>query len=651
MRFFCKNLAAGGLFFCLIVIALNFLLGLIDLEKYDAEFAPRSSYPIFVPGEGELSQYFVTNAHFRNSINAQKFPIKKANGVSRIFVIGGSAAFAWPFTEEFGFTGYLRRVLDQFAPGRFEVINAAGMSFGSHRVYDVLQDVVKLSPDLVLVYSGNNEYVERNVIAKRKKKNGALEWVGAVLSQTNMYRAVRLAIFRVAPQMLRQQTGTDLTDLRADSVVSRGALGRSSQIDQEVLTNYRSNITEIRDRLAESSTKAVFLTTPSNVVGYRPTSPPLRFADETMATRWKKVQQDVIDTINSQMSAVDQGGKTKSLRHAEELLLEMTGIAPQEPWSFFTLGQVYMWLGEYERAYPAFVRAKDMDARPIRALSSFNEAVRHVVGEKKDDTAVRLFDLEEALAAEVRRGNADWLFLDYCHFTDAGHKLVAINVLPVIQDILGVNFDLGQLSAAIFGDDWGKNKGQMIQNNVLYASGSTYIHNGQFEEAEKDFKKILGTLEPDAGGTYASSVYRALSYVYQGEGKKERYKEYLLKAIKANPDNFEALISGGLLFLEEGDLLKAAEMLNNALRLNKYAPLAFEGLGRISLAKGNAKEAISQYEEALRLGGDSFLLRKDLGKAYLLLGDVDKAVLAWQEAMSFDSSDSEVLELLKKYSR
>ncbi|MDD5759230.1 MAG: tetratricopeptide repeat protein [Desulfobulbaceae bacterium] len=593
----------------------------------------------------------MTNVHFRNSINAQTFPIKKANGVTRIFVIGGSAAFAWPFTEEFGFSGYLRRVLNKFAPGKFEVINAAGMSFGSHRVYDVLQDVIKLSPDLVIVYSGNNEYVERNVIAKRKKRNGALEWIGSRLSQTNVYRAVRLGIFRAAPSIFRQQTGTDLTDLRADSVVSRGALGRSSQIDQEVLSNFRLNIKEIRDRLAESSTKAIFFTTPSNVVGYRPTSPPLRFADKTSAERWNKMQQEVIDSINSQTSVVDQGAKTQSLHHAAELLLEMTHIAPEEPWSFFTLGQVYMWLGEYDLAYPAFVHAKDLDARPIRALSSFNEAVREIVREKKDDTGLKLFDLEEALSAEVLRGNADWLFLDYCHFTDAGHKLVAINLLPVMQEILGTNFDLGQLSASIFGDDWGKNKDRMIQNNVLYASGLTYIHNGQFEAAEKDFKKILSTFEPEAGGVYPSLVYRALSHVYQGQDKKELYKEYLGKAIKANPDNFEALISGGLLFLEEGDLLQAEEMLTKAIRLNRYAPLAFEGLGRIELSKGRAKEAIAQFEEALRIGGDSFLLRKDLGKAHLQLGNVDKAISAWQEAMSFDSSDSEVLELLKKYSR
>lgn len=164
-----KNALAGVTVFCLLVIVLNTLLGFADLKKYDKEFIPKNSSPVFVAGEGELAQSYVTNPAYRNTINYQTFATNKAKGVRRIFVVGSSPAFAWPFTEQYGFSGYLRRALESFAPGKFEIINAAGMSFGSHRVYDVLQDVIALDPDLVIVYSGNNEYVERNVISKLKK--------------------------------------------------------------------------------------------------------------------------------------------------------------------------------------------------------------------------------------------------------------------------------------------------------------------------------------------------------------------------------------------------------------------------------------------------------------------------------------------------
>lgn len=650
-RNFFKDLGFALVVFCLIALLLNGLLSFIGLDKYDKEFLPRTSYPIFVPGEGSLAQYYVTNSHFLNAINKQKFKIKKPAGLTRIFVVGGSAAFAWPYTEEYGFSGHLRRALDSFAPGKFEVVNATGMSFGSHRVYDVLQDVVEFDPDLVIVYSGNNEYVERNVISKLKRKDGTLQWLGTALSQTNLYRAVRIGLFRVVPSVFHEETGPDLTDLRADRIISRGALGRSPEIDQEVLSNYRTNISAIRDTLLENKTKMIFCTTPSNVVGYHPSYPPLRFAREEDAVLWKKLQQEVLDITNIHDSTSDHPEKDSLLRQSEQLLTQMLQIDANNPWTLYTMGLVHLWLGENERSYVEFVRAKDLDARPIRALSSFNAAVRAIVGERAGNEDVMLFDLEEVMADEIKRGGADWLYLDYCHFTYAGHKLVAINMLAAIQQFLGTNFDLNKMSFSIFNDPWGKNITVTVKNNVLFASGSTHIHNGQYEAAEKDFKEILQAYEPNAVGIYPSSVYRALSYLYEAQGKEELQKIWLLKAIAANPDNFEALISGGLLFLDEGNLEKAEELLKKSLVLNRYAPMTFEGLGRLALIKGEAQEAVSHFEGALRLGADNFLLRKNLGMAYLALDNVEQAILAWQAALAYDSSDTETKDLLKKYSK
>ena len=158
------RIPAGVAVFLLIVLLFEMLLGLAGLEEHDRKFAPRSSYPVFTAGEGAGADLLVTSSHFRGFLNYQEFAARKAEGVRRVFVVGGSAAYAWPYGEEYGFTGYLRRALEKVSPGGFEIINAAGMSYGSHRVLDVLGDVVLHDPDLVVVYSGNNEYVERNVL-------------------------------------------------------------------------------------------------------------------------------------------------------------------------------------------------------------------------------------------------------------------------------------------------------------------------------------------------------------------------------------------------------------------------------------------------------------------------------------------------------
>jgi hypothetical protein len=134
-------------FFCLILLIFEFFLGFANLEKYDHKFMTKSSYPIFVPGKGDMSDYYVTSTHFGAYINKQSFLREKPADLNRIFVVGGSAAYGFPYNAEHGFSGYLRRALDKTAPGRFEVINASGMSFGSHRVLDVLKDVDMVAID------------------------------------------------------------------------------------------------------------------------------------------------------------------------------------------------------------------------------------------------------------------------------------------------------------------------------------------------------------------------------------------------------------------------------------------------------------------------------------------------------------------------
>lgn len=231
---FTRNLLIASFFLLGTLLVINGLLEFADLQQYDREFAPKSAYPVFVPGTGNQASLFVTNPHFQASLNIQSFPIIKQPGTTRIFVIGGSAAFAWPYTEQYGFSGYLRRVLDRFAPGKFEVINAAGMSYGSHRVLDVLRDIVLYDPDLVIVLSGNNEYVERNVLPTAQKSNDTFARVSAFVDDTNLYRAVRLGLYRSFPGLFRPKGFQDLTDLRADPQVVRGVLGRSVELDNAV---------------------------------------------------------------------------------------------------------------------------------------------------------------------------------------------------------------------------------------------------------------------------------------------------------------------------------------------------------------------------------------------------------------------------------
>src|SRR5262249_23624577 len=86
-------------------------------------------------------------------------PAQKAPGTARIFILGESAAQGTP-APAFGFARILEVMLrQQFPERRFEVINAAMRGINSHVVLPIARDCAEQSPDLFIVYLGNNEAI------------------------------------------------------------------------------------------------------------------------------------------------------------------------------------------------------------------------------------------------------------------------------------------------------------------------------------------------------------------------------------------------------------------------------------------------------------------------------------------------------------
>ena len=77
---FVKKIFFGVTFFFFILFILEFVLGFVELEKHDHLFMPKSSYPIFIEGQGDQTGFYVTSSHFKEYINWQTFPRKKNQG-------------------------------------------------------------------------------------------------------------------------------------------------------------------------------------------------------------------------------------------------------------------------------------------------------------------------------------------------------------------------------------------------------------------------------------------------------------------------------------------------------------------------------------------------------------------------------------------
>ena len=625
-----KKLLAGVIFLSFILLALEFLLSFAGLEKYDPQFMPKSSYPIFVPGKGEMADYYVTSPHFGAYINKQSFLREKPADVTRIFVVGGSAAYGFPCTEEYGFSGYLRRALDKVAPGRFELINAAGMSFGSHRVLDVLKDVVLFEPDVVIIYSGNNEYVEQNILPETKTPPSVIAKVSSLLDQTDIYRAMRLALFKVTPKTFESRIKQDITDIRSNPQVNRGNIGRNQQTDTTILANYRKNIAAMKELLVQQGVKVIFCTVPVDIGGWLPDSGMPQFADEAAAARW-------LELLDLRDEAFTRGDITREAEYLRQIL----EITPHDPGMLFNYGKVLWNLGNYETSYQQLVKAKDLDFRPIRALSSFNEIIHTTVDEQN---GIYLADLANRIREKYLQGQAIGIFLDYCHLTETGHKLVAEWLLPVLAKVVTLpQPDITVLSGLIDADPRAETKDDVVRGHELYAQALTYENNGRVDLEEKTYLQALAYL-PDF-----DQIYGNLGHLYAGQNDLKKAMEMYTKALQLNPKSHLVLLSLGYIGLQEGRIDEAGDYFASAINISPDLPGAYSGLGDVALRRGEYRQAVKHYTDSLRMGEDNEWLRKSLAQAYLSIDDKENAVRNWEEALKFSPFDQETRALVDKY--
>jgi len=121
---------------------------------YGWGFTPDSR--LFIPSEGEEG-VMVTSPAKEVNFHRQRFAVPKPFGTLRIFMLGGSSV------------NYLQgdlemlaiRLEEDLAPeGRLEILDAGGLSYGSHRLVPIAAEIMAYEPDLVLVYSGHNEFEE-----------------------------------------------------------------------------------------------------------------------------------------------------------------------------------------------------------------------------------------------------------------------------------------------------------------------------------------------------------------------------------------------------------------------------------------------------------------------------------------------------------
>src|SRR4030095_4677063 len=215
-----------GLTICLLfLLALEGLLALagvkVTLFERDPYVGFSRKIPHFVPDtEAAQTGTLVTAENKRRVLNLQRFAAEKPDKTYRIFCLGGSTTYGHPYADSTSFCGWLRAMLPKADPSRrWEVINGGGISYASYREALLMEELVAYSPDLFIVLSAHNEFLEERTYGAIKSVPEYWRGVNAVLGRTHVYSAMKSGIDHLRGE--KAGAGTNLLAENPEAILDR----------------------------------------------------------------------------------------------------------------------------------------------------------------------------------------------------------------------------------------------------------------------------------------------------------------------------------------------------------------------------------------------------------------------------------------------
>ncbi|MCP4269578.1 MAG: tetratricopeptide repeat protein, partial [Candidatus Brocadiaceae bacterium] len=129
--------------------------------------------------------------------------------------------------------------------------------------------------------------------------------------------------------------------------------------------------------------------------------------------------------------------------------------------------------------------------------------------------------------------------------------------------------------------------------NALQISGSAYVKTKDFEQAEKQFNKIL-PLQPDIGDINLANLSLE-------SGQLSKCISQCEAIIESNPEEIKVYNILGLAHIRRGSLDKGIEQFKRVIGIKPDLDSAYLNLARAFVASGKTEEAFNTLEKAVSL--------------------------------------------------
>ena len=207
------------------------------------------------------SELFRTRPGKRRVFHDQTFLVPKPLGTLRIVTLGGSSInnlqLEWKKLKQ----QLQKRLAPHFS--NVEIINAGGRSYGSHRLVKVMQEMLSYEPDLVLVYSGHNEFEEVEQLHLSELNRVELN---RTLSRFSLFRLLRDRwTDRQVSRLAREHRDRVLADANVNVARAWRYPFTAADVTKR-MSAFRENLTRIIQLCQRCNVPVIIGSVPSNLV-------------------------------------------------------------------------------------------------------------------------------------------------------------------------------------------------------------------------------------------------------------------------------------------------------------------------------------------------------------------------------------------------
>lgn len=510
-------------------------------------------------------------------------PIEKNAEDYRVFVIGASTVQGEPYNPFFAYSAQLEVILQKQLPHKkVKVYNLAKSALTSFYVADVVENLEKVKPDLIVVTCGHNEYYGYLGLGSSFVSaipRSAMIW----LNRQKVYQFIVWSMRSLAPE---KTTGTLMAN-----VIGNNNININSPLRKITVETYKDNLQRMVNSAKKIKAPIVF----TSLIRNEADMPP--FKAESYENLKDKTA--LLQTL------------FKEERYIE--ILELIGDNPNDSFAHYIRAKNLLKIKQKNAANIAFQNAIDHDLNPFRATSDIKAALQEVV--KNNSQEIVFFVNTEKVFKEKSPNNiiGNNLTVDHLHPNLYGHYIYANQIAKTVAEkIVKANYQQVTYESVMQKLEYFEELEQLTELK-LYSLLSYPPYSTMLIPINNKFKFIGYDKNSDAFGI----KYKNQTYVLKREQTRGTSKSMLLQlfaSINLKNNNIQSALQclKAYALIEPGDikgLNKYADLLSSenkytlafkyykkALTIDPVYKPAYMGINNILLNNNNYKKLVTKYD-------------------------------------------------------